>query len=34
LRPYKPALAPALFGLIEFVMYKKKEGADPQDTAA
>ncbi|MGD8719489.1 MAG: hypothetical protein PVH29_11805 [Candidatus Zixiibacteriota bacterium] len=28
------SLAPALFGLIEFVMYKKKEGADPQDTAA
>jgi hypothetical protein len=28
------SLAPALFGLIEFVMYKKKEGADPQGTAA
>jgi hypothetical protein len=28
------SLAPALFCLIEFVMFKKKEGADPQDTAA
>lgn len=28
------SLAPALFGLVEYVMYKKKEGAGPQGTAA
>lgn len=28
------SLTPALFGLVEHVMYKKKEGADPQGTAA